>query len=199
MRKKTTTDPNDSFDEHAEIELDVLTINDCISFLVDKDFMQIVYMNTSYSYCEPKNQANLEYDFTKIQNSVVKRFLEEKTPIKSNRIPLIEYSNDINDLSRFEALNKNVVQTEMEYVIKEKICSFYKQPNELNEIIRIIHIVIDFVISSGCPNNMKIIDYATNVLKMTNIEDSKISKYVNFRVFLCLTIKIRVFIDLFFY
>ena len=178
-RNKTRASQGDNLNENAEIELDALTTNDCISFLVDKDLMQIVYMNTSYSY-ESKDQVNLEYDFTKMQISVVKRFLEEKAVIKSNKIPLIEYSDDINDISRFQALHKNVAQIELEYAIKEKITSFYKQPNELNDIIRIIHIVIDFVISSGCSSNMKIIDYAINVLKMTNIEDSKISKHVTY-------------------
>ena len=93
---------------------------------------------------------------------------------------MIEFSDDINDISRFEALDKKVCQIELEYSEKEKINAFYKQPNELNDIIRITHIVIDFVISSGCSkNDMKIMDYAVNVLKMTNIEDSKISKHVN--------------------
>lgn len=60
----------------------------------------------------------------------------------------------------------------------EKISSFYRQPNELNDIIRKVHIVIDFVISSGCSEDIKIMDYATNVLKMTNIDQANICKQV---------------------
>ena len=66
----------------------------------------------------------------------------------------------------------------MPYVIKEKIASFYKQPNELNEIIRKLHIVIDFVIASGCPKETKIMDYAFETLKMTSFEESSINKQV---------------------
>jgi hypothetical protein len=63
--------------------------------------------------------------------------------------------------------------------MKEKIASFYKQPNELNEIIRKLHIVIDFVIASGCKPETKIMDYACETLKMTNLEESSINKQVS--------------------
>ncbi len=69
---------------------------------------------------------------------------------------------------------------EISYQIKEKIISFFKQPNELNEIISKINIVIDFVISSGCSADIKIFDYALNVLKMTNINESNFNKNVIF-------------------
>jgi len=62
--------------------------------------------------------------------------------------------------------------------MKEKISSFYKQPNQLSDIIRKLHIVMDFIISSGCPKGSKIIDYAINILKMTNIDESNITKQV---------------------
>ena len=51
-------------------------------------------------------------------------------------------------------------------MIKEKICAFYRQPNQLNDIIRKLHIVIDFFVSS----DTKIVDYARNTLKMTTID-----------------------------
>lgn len=63
--------------------------------------------------------------------------------------------------------------------MKEKIAQFYKQPDDLNDIIKILHIIIDFLISSGCPkDNCKIIDYAVNVLEMPNIQEAKINKLV---------------------
>ena len=63
--------------------------------------------------------------------------------------------------------------------MKEKITSFYKQPNELNDIIRKLHIVIDFVISSGCATDTKIMDYAINIIKMSNIEESNVNKQIS--------------------
>ena len=63
--------------------------------------------------------------------------------------------------------------------MKQKIASFYKQPNELNEIIRKLHIVIDFVIISGCNEETKIMYYATETLGMKNLEDTTINKQVN--------------------
>ena len=60
--------------------------------------------------------------------------------------------------------------------MKEKICSYFKQPNQLNEIIRKIHIVIDFVISSGCSKDQKIMDYLINVLKMPYLDEFSINK-----------------------
>ena len=63
-------------------------------------------------------------------------------------------------------------QIEIRYVIKEKICAYFNQPNELNEIIKKIDVVIDFVISTGCSKDMKIVDYMVNVLKIKNIEET---------------------------
>lgn len=60
---------------------------------------------------------------------------------------------------------------------KEKISSFYKQPNDLNEIICEIHIVIDFVILTGSKEDMKIMDYAGSVLKMS-IDKACVNKHV---------------------
>lgn len=43
-----------------------------------------------------------------------------------------------------------------------------------------LRIVIDFVASSGCPRDMKIMDYAVNVLKMPALqEDTSASKMIN--------------------
>ena len=61
-------------------------------------------------------------------------------------------------------------------MIKENICAFYRQPNQLNDIIRKLHIVIDFVVSSGCNKDTKIVDYALNTLKMTTIDDLSTNK-----------------------
>jgi hypothetical protein len=115
----------------------------------------------------------------------------------------------LNDINRFMALNKHVkqvisircsfllsilentfkfflfcLQIELSYLTKEKISSFYKQPNDLNEIICEIHIVIDFVILTGSRDDMKIMDYAGNVLKMS-IDETCVNKHVN-KIFLYL-------------
>jgi hypothetical protein len=71
-----------------------------------------------------------------------------------------------------------MLKLELTYELKEKISSFYKQPNQLNDVIRKLHIVIDFVVSSGCSKETKIFDYAINILKMNNIEESNINKNV---------------------
>jgi hypothetical protein len=75
-------------------------------------------------------------------------------------------------LTRFEKLANKVPQVELTNLIKDKIISFYKQPNQLNDIIRQIHIVIDFIIATGCEKDVKIYDYAVDTLKMTNFQNS---------------------------
>jgi hypothetical protein len=50
--------------------------------------------------------------------------------------------------------------------INEKIMNFYKQPNQLTNILRILRVIIDFVVSSRSQIDMKIFDYASEVLKM---------------------------------
>ena len=71
------------------------------------------------------------------------------------------------------------IKLELPFVMKEKISSFYKQPNQLSDIIRKLHIVMDFVISSGCSKEVKIMDYSVNILKMTSIDESNVNKKVD--------------------
>lgn len=64
------------------ISLESLTTNDVISFAADKDLLQIVYINSNYSY-ESGEEMNLEYDFNKIQMTIISRFMEDKALIES--------------------------------------------------------------------------------------------------------------------
>ena len=72
------------------IELSALTVSNCISFSIEKDLLQIVYMSSNYSY-ESNSEINLEYDFNKIQLIVIKKFLEEKCPTELNVSVLKNY------------------------------------------------------------------------------------------------------------
>ena len=57
-------------------------------------------------------------------------------------------------------------KSEISFTVRNSILKYYKLPNQLSEIVRIIGIVIDFVVSSGSKNEMKIFDYVTKILKM---------------------------------
>lgn len=65
-----------------EVDIESVTQNDCIMFSIEKDLLQIVYMNSNYSY-DCKEEINLEYDFKKIQITIEKRFLEDKSIIST--------------------------------------------------------------------------------------------------------------------
>ena len=64
--------------------------------------------------------------------------------------------------------------------MKQKISFFYKQPNQLNDILRKLHIIIDFLKTTGCPKNFKIVNYAIDTLKMNIKDDLSLSKHVMF-------------------
>ncbi len=65
---------------------------------------------------------------------------------------------------------------------KEKIINFYKQPNQLTNILRILRVIIDFIVSSRSHINMKIFEYASEVLKMKiHTDNNDISKEVIFK------------------
>lgn len=77
----------------------------------------------------------------------------------------------------------------MTYAIKEKISQFYRTPNQLNDIIRKLHIVIDFIISSGFSKEVKIMEYAVSILKMSNTDDDsnkqvKLNEFKNINLFI---------------
>ncbi|RNA31081.1 E3 ubiquitin-ligase RNF213-like [Brachionus plicatilis] len=161
------------------IGLENVTKSDLISFSPEKDILRLVYIHSNYSLEESKN-INLEFDFNKIQNSIERKLIVDKPLIDTRGILLIEFSdNTRNDLKRFENLERRVKQQELSFVIKEKICFFYKKPDQLNDIIRKLNIVIDFINSTGCPEDIKIIDYAIDTLKMTNIDGSNINKQIS--------------------
>ena len=91
-----------------KIEIEALNSTNCIGFTINKDILQIVYMHSNYSL-GIEQEIDIEYNFAKIQFTISKRFLEDKMLIETN-VPLIEYSDDINDMSRFESLNRQVPQ-----------------------------------------------------------------------------------------
>ena len=63
--------------------------------------------------------------------------------------------------------------------INEKIMNFYKQPNLLTNILRILRVIIDFIVSSRSHIDMKIFDYASEVLKMKiHTENNDICKEI---------------------
>jgi hypothetical protein len=77
-------------------------------------------------------------------------------------------------LNSFNYVANRLLKIQLSESVKDKISSFYKQPNQLNEIIRKVHIVIDFIISAGPPKNPKIADYMVEVLKMkVNFEENQ--------------------------
>ena len=73
----------------AEIEkldknnIENLTPSDCISFVTEKEILQIVFMHSNYSLENQKN-VNLEYDFDKIQNSIERKIIHGKPFIDSS-------------------------------------------------------------------------------------------------------------------
>ena len=70
--------------EVNKVEFESLTSNDCIIFSIEKEILQIVYMHSNYSL-ESVQEANLEYDFTKIQQTIENRFLLDK-PFVNNKV-----------------------------------------------------------------------------------------------------------------
>ena len=63
--------------------------------------------------------------------------------------------------------------------MNEKIMNFYKQPNQLTNILRILRVIIDFIVSSRSQIDMKIFDYASEVLKMKiHTENNDICKEI---------------------
>lgn len=63
--------------EHAKIDIDCLTSNDCINFSIEKDILNMVYMFSNYSL-ENAQETNIEYDFNKIQRAIESKLLVDK-------------------------------------------------------------------------------------------------------------------------
>ncbi len=160
-----------------KVGVNQLTPSDCINFSTEKDILQIVFMHSNYSL-ERANQVNLEFDFVKIQQTIESRFVSNKLFVDTDTIPIFDYSDDVSDSNRFDHLNEKCVQKELDYNLVERISSTFRQPNELNDIISKINVIIDFVISSGCSKDTKIEDYAVNVLKMHTFNENYKSKEI---------------------
>ena len=74
-----------------------------------------------------------------------------------------------------------IIKNHLVETIHEKIISFYKQPNQMTNILRMLRVIIDFIVSSRSHNNMKIFDYASEVLKMKlHTENNDVCKEVIF-------------------
>ena len=135
----------------------------------------MVFMNSNYSLDSTASSSlNLDYDFKKLQSALQQKLLDDKpSQINVRSVRTFEFSDEINDKSRFELLNLKVAQRELSAALKEALSAMYKQPNQLSEIIRKLRICIDFISSSGCSSaETKISDYATHVLKMGSLTQS---------------------------
>ncbi len=80
---KNSNESNDDPYSNEKINLNSVTQSNCISFSIDKDILQIVYMHSNYSLGASQD-INIEYNFNKIQFTISKRFLEDKCLIDSN-------------------------------------------------------------------------------------------------------------------
>jgi len=76
-------DKNKDLNSIEKVELNALNATNCVSFTIDKDILQIVFMHSNYSL-GLEQDINIEYNFNKIQHTIEKRFLEEKCLIDSN-------------------------------------------------------------------------------------------------------------------
>ena len=82
--KSSSSKEKINIDYASKIELENLSINDCINFSVDKEILQIVYMHSNYSL-ENVQETNLEFNFFKIQQTIQNRFLLDK-PLITNKV-----------------------------------------------------------------------------------------------------------------
>jgi hypothetical protein len=73
-----------NLESYNRVDLENLSINDCINFSVDKEILQIVYTHSNYSL-ENVQETNLEYNFVKIQQTIDNRFLLDK-PLINNKV-----------------------------------------------------------------------------------------------------------------
>jgi hypothetical protein len=71
------------------IELENLSPSDLISFTIEKELLQIVYMYSNYSL-EFKQETNLEFNYHKIQEVIENRFLANK-PFIENSVSFLFY------------------------------------------------------------------------------------------------------------
>ena len=78
--------PDSNLDSFNRVELENLSMNDCINFTIEKEILQIVYMHSNYSL-ENVQETNLEYNFIKIQQTIENRFLLDR-PLINNKVKI---------------------------------------------------------------------------------------------------------------
>lgn len=79
----------------VKVDLDGLTPNDCISVSANTDVLNIVYLNSNYSL-EHAGQLNFEFNYDKIQENIVAKFLTGKAPIDNSVILSLYFHSSLN-------------------------------------------------------------------------------------------------------
>ena len=92
------------------VEFDNLTDNDCMTFACDKEILHMCFVNSNYSLENHQQDTALEYDFVKIQQAIERTLLADKLPVEAHKIPLVEYTDDLNNMNSFFLLNKKINQ-----------------------------------------------------------------------------------------
>ena len=92
------------------VEFDNLTDNDCMTFACDKEILHMCFVNSNYSLESHQQDTALEYDFVKVQQAIERTLLADKLPVEARKVPLVEYTDDLNNMSSFIMLNQKVNQ-----------------------------------------------------------------------------------------
>jgi len=166
-------------EEIALKSIDIENINksSCINFKIEKDLLRIIYIHSNYSLVSNKN-LNFEYNFAKIQSSIEDKILNNKPTILTDHIRIFEFADDLTDINRLRSLNNLITQEEITQSIKYKINQFYKQPNQITNVLKKLRVILDLSVTSGNTSNIKIMQYAIDVLKMKVSDDDDISRQI---------------------
>lgn len=80
-------------------------------------------------------------------------------------------------------MNNLIAQEEIAQSIKDKINQFYKQPNQITNVLKKLRVILDLSVTSGSNKNVKIMQYAIDVLKMKVSDEDDIAMQVcNYRI-----------------
>lgn len=138
-----------------------------IRYELDRDLMPLVLSNTQYSI--EKGQETLhEYDFPKIQQQIVSRFLLGKPLITLNGIPTLVNRHDRNYEIILKDIKAKIVQEPLQALTLFAISTELDSYSEVCEALSTLEVALGFLAMTGGDPHMQLSFYLEEVLKMGN-------------------------------
>ncbi|XP_044312386.1 E3 ubiquitin-protein ligase RNF213 isoform X2 [Varanus komodoensis] len=136
-----------------------------IAYEVERDLIPLILSNCQYSL-EKGGEAVQEFDLAKIQQQLIRRFLQGKPLITLKGMPTLMYRHDRNYEHLFSELKSKLSQSSLPNSTISTISGELQSYSDICEALSVTEITLGFLAMAGGDPEMTLTEYMENILQM---------------------------------